>query len=154
MKFTILYSQIVVLFILLTIPGCKKEDYREMYTGDFLFTVDGYRFISGVPMDQQIEYFPTQTFHGTIRTYTKGDYLNDMNTRSSDEYNNIDQRITIRFSNVITPALSASAEIVEEYGNHYHVKGQFNNTDELEFVVDNLGTVGYSLTYNVKGIRE
>jgi len=125
-----------------------------MYTGNFLFTVDGHRFISGVPMDQQIQYFPTQTFHGTIRIYAKGDYLNDMNTRSSDEYNNIDQRLTIRFSDVITPALSESGEIVEEFGNHYHVKGQFNNPDEIEFVIDNLGTVGYSLTYNVKGIRE
>jgi hypothetical protein len=110
-------------------------------------------------MDKQIEHFPTRTYHGTIRTYSKGDYTRDLNQISSNEYEDTDQRLTIDFlyDNMlyrITPGISENGELVEEYGNHYHVKGQFNNIDEIEFIINNLGTAGYSLTYNVKGVRE
>lgn len=144
------------LFLVLSILGCdKKYDYREKYIGDFNFTVDSYEWHTGAPIN--IINLPTITYSGTIRIYNQGDFLKDLNRFGSpDEYEDPDQRLTIEFSanNFITPALSEDGTLGEENVPHYHFSGQFTNPDEIEFIVEGIGSVGLSLNYHITGTRK
>jgi hypothetical protein len=144
------------LFIILIIGGCnKKNDYREKYIGNFNFTVECYEWHTGARIN--IVNRPTVTYAGTISIYNWGDYLKDLNYSSSyDEYIDPYQRITIEFSenNFVTPALSEGGTLAEESIPHYNCKGQFINNDEIDFIVEDIGSAGLTLNYHVTGTRK
>jgi hypothetical protein len=132
---------------------CKKHepvDYREKFTGKFTFEViSDYWSINPIYNSRD-----TLTYKGTIKIFTDGDSLNDLNSIDSVKYDH--HRFTIEFLQGIwiTPEIDENGIIREVTSYRYHHVGGFVNSDSIRFTVDQLGGLGGGRNYYVTGKRD
>ena len=140
-------------FLFLLFPSsCEKEleDYRDVFTGEFLFTTVRHSWVYGIPMQYDTSTF---TFEGEVRINHAGDDNADL--YSDPDSLNPDSTLFIEFldGQAVLTEISEEGVFVPRGGYHYYCTGSFLNTDELVFSVGGLGGLGGGYSYAVSGIR-
>jgi hypothetical protein len=148
----------LVMLSLIFSVSCEKElsDYREKYTGDFLFT----NVIMSWHLDTdssgliQIVHYDTSEFQGFIRKFEAGDDATDLYPDPDSLYP--DSTVFIQFLEqaAITTLLKPDGTMMPRGGYHYSCSGSFFGTDSVNFSVEGLGGLGAGWNYYVKGSRK
>jgi len=143
---------VLLLIIPLLLLACSKEvpDYREPFTGAFLFTTETYFWDIGPPGIQDTA---VQTFRGSVRIYSEGDEEADLYI--DPDLLNHDSSLFITFlpGQSILTEVTEDGRFISRGGYHYHCTGTFLNPDELNFRVEGLGGLGSGYDYKIAGTR-
>jgi hypothetical protein len=144
------YQHLIIISVLFsTLSGCSLfDDYTDKYKGKYTFEVETSTFVFHVGNKTT-----TETHSGTIDTYRKGDYQDDMTKAYSSEPKNRNQRLTISFSNsqVIVPEIDEKGAFVPVIG-YYTLNGWFDGVNKVMFSIS-YGSIGSKTTISVTGTR-
>ena len=146
------------LFILVLIfsLSCNKEkkteenDFRTKYLGSFRFVIITESWRLG-----QANLYDTSFYNGVIRKFELIDKNDDLYSGNEDSTENINDKITIEFSqsSKITTLINKDGALISKSGYHYVHEGRFVNLDSIKFYVGGFGGLGGGLNYIVAGNR-
>jgi hypothetical protein len=138
--------------------SCEKEqaDYRDLFTGDFLFTtvIMNWHLDNDTSGLIKIVQYDTSEFRGFIRKYEAGDDAIDLYPDPDSLHP--DSAIFIQFLEqaAITTMLKPDGTLSPRGGYHYFCSGNFPHTNSVSFSVNGLGGLGAGWDYVVNGSRK
>ncbi len=144
------------ILVLIFSLNCNKEkkaeeiDFRTKYFGSFRF-----RLITEFWMRGQANDYDTFFYNGVIRKFESNDKIDDLYSGSEDSTENVNEMITIEFSQnlKIISSINKDGSLISKSGYHYVHEGRFVNLDSIKFYVGGFGGLGGGVNYFVAGNR-